>query len=94
MIIRRLLLCRALSKGSKVGLRNVYLGAFDLGLRVLIGQSELSAFPPAPGLLIDSSGYEVTQLTETDNYRTSQIISLAISQSCLCLIIEKYTRVL
>ena len=32
---------------------------FDLGLCVLIGQSELSTLPPVPGLLIDSPGYEV-----------------------------------
>ena len=35
-----------------------------------------------------------THLTETDNYRTLQIISSAISQSCVCLIIEKCTRAL
>ena len=36
----------------------------------------------------------ITKLTETDNYRTLQIINLAISQSCLCLIIEECTRAL
>ena len=66
MMKRRLLL----SKGSKVGLRSVHWrlsSIFDLGLCVLIGQSELSTLPPVPGLLIDSPGYEVdvTQLTMT-----------------------------
>ena len=32
---------------------------FDLGLCILIGQSELSTLPPVPGLLIDSPGFEV-----------------------------------
>ena len=32
---------------------------FDLGLCVLIGQSELSTLCPVPGLLINSPGYEV-----------------------------------
>ena len=36
----------------------------------------------------------LTQLTEADTYRTSQIIILAISELCLCLIIEKYRKAL
>ena len=35
------------------------LSIFDLGLYVLIVQSELSALPPSPGSLIDSPRYEV-----------------------------------
>ena len=42
----------------------------------------------------DEIKHLITQLTETDNHRTLQIISLVISQSCLCLIIEKCTRAL
>ena len=36
----------------------------------------------------------ITQRTETDNYRTSQIISSAISQHVFVSLFEKYTRAL
>ena len=49
----------ALSKGLKLCIRNVYLIIFDLGICVLIGQSELSTLCHVPGLLTNSPGYEV-----------------------------------
>ena len=61
MIIRRLLLCRALSKGPNVGLRNIYLAAFEyfrLGIVRFDQPIRIKHFPPAPGLLIDGPGYE------------------------------------
>ena len=63
MIIRGLLLCRALSKGSKFGFRNVYLAAFEYfqpGIMRLHRPIRINSFNPAPGLLIDSPGYEVS----------------------------------
>ena len=60
--IRRLLLSRVLSKDSKVVFAMFIWrlsSIFDLGLCVLIGQSELSTLCPVPGLLIYSPGYEV-----------------------------------
>ena len=61
-IIRHLLLCRALSKSSRVGLRNVYLAALEyflLGIMHFGRLIRIEHFTPAPGLLIDSPGYEV-----------------------------------
>ena len=54
----------ALSKGSKLCVRNVHLAAFNYfrpGFCVLIGQSELSTSCPVPGLLINSPGYRLQQ---------------------------------
>ena len=89
MRIRRLLLCRSLSKGSKVGICNVYLAAFDffyLGLWVLVSQSELSTLSPALGLLIDSPGYEVDEqiINRTDKDPKGTIPADKVYQACPC----------
>ena len=55
------LTCVAL-KGLKVGLRNVYLAAFEYfrpGIMRFERPIRIKHLFPAPGLLIDSSGYEV-----------------------------------
>ena len=59
MIIRRLLLCgKARNFVFAMFIWRLSI-IFDLGLCVLIGQSELSTLCPVPGLLINSPGHEV-----------------------------------
>ena len=53
---------RAMSKGSKVGLHNVYLAAFEYfrpGIMRFDRPIRIKHVTPAPGLLIHSPGYEV-----------------------------------
>ena len=60
MIIRRLLFCRK-ARNFVFAMFIWRLSViFDLGLCVLIGQSELSTLCPVPRLLINSPGYEVS----------------------------------
>ena len=63
MIIRRLLLCRKARNFVFAVFIWRFSIIFDLGLCVLIGQSELSTLCPVPGLLTNSPGYKVGQST-------------------------------